>query len=256
MGKRKKAWHEDDRFWRSCHPILFSESRLAAASEEVDRIVALLRLPSGTRILDLCCGVGRHSLELARRGFSVVGVDRTREYLERASREARKQGLEVEFVESDMREFVRPNAFDAVLNLFTSFGYFDDSAEDSQVLRNAWRSLRPGGLLLMDLMGKEVLARIFRERDWSEEDGTVLLIESKLDQNWEWIENRWIVLRGDARKEYGITLRLYSAGELRTLLLGCGFTSAFAYGGFGGSPYDHNARRLVMLARKEKEETP
>lgn len=255
MGK-KKIWHEDDRFWRSCHSVLFSERRLEEASEEVEKIVTLLGLAPDVHILDLCCGVGRHTLELARRGFSVVGVDRTRFYLERASEEARNQGLEVEFVEEDMRTFVRPEGFDAVLNLFTSFGYFDDPEEDARVLRNVHRSLKPGGALLMELMGKEVLATIFRERDWREENGRILLEERRVSRHWGWMENRWIMLTGGRRSEFAVTHRLYSAVELCSLLTQCGFVSASPFGDLGGTPYDQNARRLVVLARKERSAVP
>ena len=65
-----------------------------------------------------------------------------------------------------MRSFCRPEAFDVVLNMYSSLGYFEDIEEDKQVLKNIYRSLKNKGKLLIDLMGKEILARIFRERDW------------------------------------------------------------------------------------------
>ncbi len=248
--KKPGAWHEEDRFWETVCPILFSQRRLYDTPGEVDRIIFLLGVNPGARILDLCCGVGRHSLELARRGFDVTGVDRTPLYLEKASNQAAGEKLNVEFTQDDMRDFCRPNAFDAVINLYTSFGYFDDPEDDRQVIRNVHRSLKSGGTFLIELMGKEVLARIFTERSWHEDEGTIVLEERKVSRNWGWIDNRWILLKDNDRTEFRVSHRLYSAVELFHLLDGCGLTQIDVYGDLEGNPYDHSARRLVVVARK------
>jgi len=216
----------------------------------LDPLFPIMSIEPGAHVLDLCCGVGRHSLELARRGFQVTGVDRTRPYLDRASRRAEAEGLEIEFVQSDMRDFCRPDAFDAVVNLFTSFGYFEDPEDDRQVAMNVYRSLKSGGVFLIDMMGKEVLARIFRERDWYEENGMLILQERKLSKSWSWMENRWILFADNNRTELRLSHRIYSATELASLLTECGFTHIDAYGDFEGNAYDHLARRLVIVAHK------
>ena len=243
-------WHEDDAFWEAWAPTMFTAQRLADAVTEVGLIIPLLDIGPGARILDLCCGVGRHSLELARRGFEVTGVDRTRGYLEQASEQARTEGLEIEFVEEDMRVFCRPDAFDATINMFTSFSFFEDPEDDRRVVTNVCRSLKEGGVFLMEMHGKETLARIFAERDWQERDGTFILVQHKVTRNWSWMENRHIILSGDRRTEFVVTHRLYAATELASLLSGCGFAQVDVYGDLSGSPYDHTARRLVTVARK------
>lgn len=248
--QQSKPWHEDDTFWEMWGPIMFSEQRLEDAQEEVERIVSLLGVKPGTHILDLCCGIGRHSLELARRGFHVTGVDRTRSYLDRASKQAETEGLKVDFVQDDMRTFCRPEAFDAVINMFTSFSYFEDPEEDKQVVVNVYRSLKSGGAFVLETMGKEVLARVFKEKDWREENGIFLLTEHKVSNNWGWMENRWIMFKDDKRTEFKVTHRLYSAVELASLFTECEFRHIDAYGDLSGSAYDHTARRLVMVARK------
>jgi SAM-dependent methyltransferase len=213
-------------------------------------MVTLLGLPSGASILDLCCGVGRHSLEFARRGFQVTGVDRTAAYLREACSRAAEEGLEVEFVQEDMRTFVRPGAFDAVINYFTSFGYFSTEEQERQVLANACTSLRPGGLLLMDMMGKEILARVFTERGWHEEDGMLILEERKLAPDWSFLDNRWIIMRDGERREVTLTVKQYSAAELCRLLKEAGFERVDVYGSLRGAPYDMEAKRLVVVAHK------
>ena len=245
-----RPWHEDDSFWHTWGPILFNPQRIADAAKQVDLILAMAGIPPGSRVLDLCCGVGRHSLELARRGFKVTGVDRTAEYLAEARALARQEGLDVEFVHEDMRTFCRPESFDAAINMFTAFGYFADPRDDRTVVENVHASLKAGGVLVMDLMGKEVLARVFRERDWDQNEGVLWLEERKVHNDWSWIEARWTMLKENQRYEHKVEHRLYAASELKALLRESGFAEAKAYGGLDGSPYDQNARRLVAVARK------
>ena len=245
-----KPWHEEDSHWEMVTPILFNQKRWAEAPAEVEKIVSLLRIEPGTRILDLCCGVGRHSLELARRGFQVTGVDRTQLYLDIASKQAGAEGLKVEFVQDDMRTFCWPDAFDVVVNLLTSFGYFEDPEEDRQVVMNVYRSLKPHGVFLLDMMGKEVLARNFRDRDWHEEDGVLVLEERKPIKSWGWLENHLLIFKGNNHTELRRSHRLYSALELTSLLTGCGFAHTDVYGDFAGSAYDHMAKRMVVVAHK------
>src|SRR5512137_20331 len=110
--KRNTPWFEDDAFWAAFRPSMFSEERWQMAAGEAEPLAKLLELKPGARVLDLCCGPGRFSIELARRGYRVAGVDRTVLYLNEAIKRARRQKLDVEFVRSDMRQFVRPGAFD------------------------------------------------------------------------------------------------------------------------------------------------
>jgi cyclopropane fatty-acyl-phospholipid synthase-like methyltransferase len=129
--KRDTQWFENEAFWATFKSSLFGEERWQMAARDSEPLTKLLNLKPGARVLDLCCGPGRFSIELARRGFRVTGVDRTALYLAEARRRAKKQKLDVELVRSDMRRFVRPRAFDACINMFTSFGYFRDPAAGS-----------------------------------------------------------------------------------------------------------------------------
>ena len=248
--QQTKPWHEDDAFWETWGPIMFSQQRLADATSEVDKIIQLLAITPGAYILDLCCGVGRHSLELARRGFHVTGVDRTRRYLNQARKQANKEGLDVEFVRNDMRTFRRPESFDAVISMYTSFGYFEEADDDHRVVTNVYNSLKAGGAFIIETHGKETLARIFLERNWVEEDGVLWLQERKVSQNWGWIWNRWIMFKGNERTEGEISHRLYAGTEMVTLLTGCGFSRVDIYGNLDGNPYDHKAQRLIVVGHK------
>jgi len=243
-------WHENEEFWRGFGGTMFDDAAWDDAAGQVEQIEALLEIEPGARVLDLCCGPGRHALALARRGYQVLGVDRTKDFLEEARRRADEEGLDVDLAHSDMREFIEPDGFDVALNLFTSFGYFRDQEDDRRVVRNLFASLRPKGKLLMDMGGKEVIARTFEHKQWRERDGDFYLYERTITDDWSWIENRWIRIDLDERQEFIVGHRLYSAAELKDLLAGAGFDDLTVFGALDGRRYDTEATRLIIKGTK------
>lgn len=243
-------WHENDEFWVMWAPLMFDEERLAGTAEEIDHILHFLALKPGDAILDMGCGPGRHSLEFARRGFNVTGVDTTETYLQVAREVVREEGLKVNFLHQDMRNFSSPNSFMAVISLYTSFGYFENQSENQLVLHNIYTSLKPGGTFVLDTMGKEVLARMFTARIWEEKDGTLFLREHNICRNWSWLENRWILVRDGEQHEFTVSHWVFSAIELTSMLEEAGFQSIEIYGSLDGAPYDHMAQRLVSVSHK------
>jgi SAM-dependent methyltransferase len=150
-----------------------------------------------------------------------------------------------------MRNFSRPKTFDGAVNFFSAFGYFDDPADDRTTAANVHASLRDGGRFILDMNGKENLARKFRERDWHRrDDGSILLEERRLLDGWSRIETHWILLDRNTRRESSFVLRLYSGSELTSLLRSVGFQSVELYGTLAGKPYDHAAERLIAVATK------
>lgn len=246
------VWHEDEAFWERIEEFVFPPEKVEEATEQVEQLLALLDLDEGARVLDVPCGVGRHAVELARRGFGVTAVDATEGYLETARARARDTDVDVdiEFVRADMREFRREAAYDAVLNLYTSFGYFEDRTDDERVARNFYESLRPDGWLAMSLTSKEILARDFQSRDWHERDGSFMLEEREVVDAWSRLENRWIVVDGGDVTEFSVSHRVYSAFELTQLLERVGFEDVDVYGRLDGAEYDEDAELLLVVARK------
>ncbi len=246
-------WHDNAEFWAGTGPYIFRDLIRGKSGWEVEKLVSMLGLRAGAKILDMPCGVGRHSIELARRGFQVTGVDRTRPYLAECREAAAREGLidRTEWVEADMREFRRPGAFDAVINMYTSFGYFEDQDQDRRVAAGMFESLRPGGRVLFEMMGKEILSRTFRASDWHEEpDGTIVLEQRALSRDWSWIENRWVFTKDGKTREMTFSHRLYDGPQLVTLLEEAGFVDVKAYGSLVSAAYDDDAERLVVVGRK------
>lgn len=211
---------------------------------------ALVSSKSGLAILDQCCGLGRLSVELALRGHRLTGIDITPSYLEAARESADDEGLSIEFIQIDVRRFVRPDFYNLVLNLYTSFGYFADASDDRHVVANAYESLVSGGLYIIETLGKEIAVRDFTEGEWFERAGAVVLTEFEPVNGWEYLNNRWILLQGGERFERTFMQRLYAATELRRLMLDVGFTAVSVYGDWDRRPYDYRALKLIVVGKK------
>jgi SAM-dependent methyltransferase len=242
-------WFANETFWRTFYPFMFPPSRFERAAEDVRQLCELTSVGEG-EVLDLCCGPGRFAVPLASLGFSVTGVDSSPFLLGVARKLAREAAVEVEWAEEDMREFNRPASFDLALNLFTSFGYFESHEENMRVLRNLRTSLRSGGKLVMEMLGKESLASIFSPTTCDElEDGSLLIQRHRVEDGWRRLHNEWILLDGaQPLGRWHFTHWLYSGAELCAMLREAGFASARAFGSCDGAPYDNRSRRLWAVA--------
>jgi SAM-dependent methyltransferase len=240
-------WFEDEEFWTAYAPIMFDEARWAEVPAVVDSIERLARPVRGAAVLDACCGPGRHSLEFAARGYRVTGIDITGAYLEAARESA--AGLDnARFVRIDLRAFDEPGAYDLAINLYTSFGYFADPAEDLAALRRLRGALRKGGALVLETVGKETAARDFTPGETFERGGWTVRTEFSVVGHWEGLRNRWMLSRDGETIDRSFDLRLYSGTELAAALLAAGFAEAHILGGLDGSAYDQSAESLVALA--------
>ncbi|MFA5160789.1 MAG: class I SAM-dependent methyltransferase [Elusimicrobiales bacterium] len=223
---------------------------IAKAGGEAAFALKTLGAEKGWRILDVCCGPGRHSIEMARRGMRVTGLDFCKPYLGQARARAEKLGLDINFIRGDMRAMPFDGEFDATVNMFTSFGYFDQ-AGNMRALNSMAKALRPGGKLLIDVIDRDFVADSKSPRDWHlREDGVYELEERDFDARRDIIRTRMVYIRpGQKPVERQFTLRLYNARTLSALLVKAGFKPLsfrdrldFSKGGRGP--------RLVALAVK------
>ena len=243
-------WFEDETFWQKLYPFLFTDSKLEAADYEVESVLQLAGLEDGD-VLDLACGPGRHSVALAKQGFRVTGVDLSTFLLRRARERAHAETVDVEWVQEDMRRFVRPDSFDLALSLFSSFGYFENKDDDLRVLRNIHKSLRTGGTLVMELAGREPLARGFHPTTSKElADGRLLVERHQVVDDWTRIENQWIVIEDGVATTFRFDFTVYSGQELKDRLFDAGFSAIHLYGAYDAREYNLDAERLIAVARK------
>lgn len=241
-------WHEDDAFWEAAAPWMFSRERWLLAESEVLLVESLLGLTPAARVLDLCCGPGRHSLELAKRGYNVVGLDRTASYLEEARLRAERASLTVGFLQGDARTPAFDAEFDACINMYTSFGYFDDETDDRKMAEAARQALVEGGQFLVNVLSKDTLRTWFQPQNWLRMGNRILLGENRIIGDDGSIENRWTLIDGAAEQTLKFTVRLYSEAEMEALLLAAGFSSVRCYGSLNGEPVGAETRRLVAVA--------
>ena len=245
------AWYEqffDDwylKYW--IRPITEDRTR-----GEVDAIIRLLELKPGNRVLDLCCGQGRHSLELSRRGHSVVGYDLSETLLRESRRLAGAEGLSVELVNGDMRELPYENTFDAIFNFYTAFGYFEKDEENQAVLDAAAKALKPGGKFLLDYPCLEGRMPNWKTQEYFEyDDGTLMLHELRHDVFNQTIKNEVLYITKDNhRHRTGFTLRHYYGRELRGCFERAGMHVIAAYGDLEGTPLNNRHTRVLLLAEK------
>src|SRR5208283_3322069 len=130
----------------------------------------------------------------------------------------------VEFIKKDMRDFVRPATFDLAINMFTSFGYFDDKNDDAVVLQNVFTSLKTGGAFIIDVMGKEIIARIFQQSSTNVlPDGTMVVQQREIFDEWSRIRVTWTIIRNGTATSYSFHHTLYSGIELKGRMEAAGF---------------------------------
>jgi len=226
---------------------------------QCDFVITALDLHPGARVLDLCCGQGRHSVELAKRGFTVTGLDLSEYLLDLARRRAREAGVAVNFVHRDMRELPWEDEFDAVVNLFTSFGYFDDNT-NNDILRQCCSLVRPKGFFALEIMNRDWLVRNFQPRGFTWYKGLILLEDRKFDVETSRVQATWTFLKQQSEKQFvlekqvTINTRLWSLHELVETFRKNGWEFQAAYPGFDNQDKSvalTEAQRLLFIARKK-----
>lgn len=220
-------------------------------SREVEAIVRMMDLKPKAKILDLCCGYGRHSIELVQRGFQVIGYDLSDFFIEKAKKDSVDLGVEIEFVKGDMRKLPFDKEFDAVVNIFTSFGFFDKESDDFKVTKGVSRALKKGGLFLLDLKNREYLIRNFQRRRWRQQEDFIMLEDNFFDLfTSRWELTRTLLFQNGRKKENSFSLRMYSFTEILNLLKKSGFILESVYGDFDFREYSLDSPRMILISRK------
>jgi D-alanine-D-alanine ligase len=235
-------------------------------AKEVDTITDILKLSPEDRILDLCCGQGPDSLELANRGFlNVEGLDRSHYLIQKAKTQAKKEGLGIRFKEGDARKLpYQPDIFDVVMILGNSFGYFETAKDDIGVLKEVFRVLKPWGKILIDVADGEFLRRKFQPRSWEWIDKKHFVCrERSLSIDKQRLISREVI----THVEKGVLAdqfyaeRLYTAKTIEELLRSVGFNDIIIHGQITGDSQRKQdlgmmEKRILVTAAVRKEWTP
>jgi len=242
---------------------VFSEEFLRSVPEniaeitdkDVDFIEQSLRLKKKSRILDLACGFGRHSIELSHRGYEMVGLDLSRPLLQHALEAAQQRSLNVKFIHGDMRDLSFSGIFDGAFVWDTSLGYFDDRT-NLGVLKGLCRALKVGGRLLVDVINRDHVIQQTPTRLWWEGNGCIFLEETEFDYQTSTLESQrsYIYEDGTPPAEHTSFIRLYNVHELRQMLHVAGFKVLEVSGArhHKGHFLGEASRRIIILAEKRK----
>lgn len=250
-GKDASAWwasYFDEHYLLEYEPLFSPEKD----RREIARLIEIMGLPVGARLLDVPCGQGRHAHLLAEAGYEVQGVDLSRDLLALATQ--RGTGPTLKYKRADMRRLPASwtGRFDAVINLFTSFGFFLDPSDDACVIAEFARTLTVGGLLVWHGGSRDGVMAKFLDRDWwTTRNGTVIGHERSFDplSGVMTVRSTWRGPNTSGEREHRI--RLYTATRLAELCRDAGLIVEEAYDGWRERPLTRRSSEMLLLARKE-----
>lgn len=236
------SWFDTDYYH-----ILYQDRNDAEAKRFITNLTDFLKLPLESKVLDLACGTGRHSITLNELGYDVVGVDLSPNSIKQASVH---QNNRLSFIVHDMREVVPNETFDVVFNLFTSFGYFDDTSDNLKVLQSIHAMLSPKGILVIDFMNASKVIKELVTHEEKEQEGIVFNIERSYDGQFIF---KGIVFE-DKGEEFHYTERVQAIKleNFENLLAETEFEILRTFGDFDLAPFDQNeSDRLIIIAQKK-----
>jgi SAM-dependent methyltransferase len=248
--RKGRLWWEDlfnDDYLRTSERL--TDEQIA---REVDFVEDSLGIERGGAVLDLACGTGRHAVDLARRGYEVVGFDLSLAMLARAGDEAQDREAKLNFVQGDMREMSFDEQFDGVFCWNTSFGFFEEE-KNALVVDRIHRSLRAGGLFLLDVVNRDFLVRQSPSLAWFEGDGCVCMDEMSVDFITSRMRVKRTMMLDDGRsREIEYSMRVYSLHELGKILHDHGFKVCEVSGRVAtpGVFFGNESPRTIILAEK------
>ena len=243
-----KSW-VDDFFGRRFREYGFETIPPEKTRAQAEFIAGALDLRPGDTVLDICCGVGRHSLELAKLGFRPVGMDITGEYLKIARNGAPE---DCTFLRGDMRSLPFANQFPGAFNFFTSWGYYGDE-DNFAAIQSATDALMPGGRFLLEVINRDYLVANFAECGTTRRGKNLLLEHRRLDFETSIHKVHYIYFEnGEIAKHDFVSLRVYSLHEIYTLYRRAGLEPIAVWGSStGGEFLGEDSMRIAVLGEKE-----
>ena len=246
-----KEWYKE---WFSSkfYLELYKHRDETDARKLINLILTALNLPAGSKILDICCGAGRHSVELARRGYAVTGFDLSEFLISQANRnrdKIRTRNLKVKFLIRDMRKFDFRKKFDLALNLFTSFGYFENDIENFSVFKNASLSLKPGGFFVFDFLNGNYLKKHLKHVTKTQISGKKVLQKRRIENDF--VIKDILIQNGKNDLAYCEKLKLYTPDRFRRAFRKEGFRIIRISGDYSGNDFNsEKSQRIIIFAKK------
>jgi len=244
-------WYEE--WFGKEYMLVYPHRNEAEAKKQIEFLKGHIHLREGEKVLDLCCGCGRHAVELKVQGYDVVGLDLSEELLDLACTRASECGVDVKFIRCDMREIPYEDHFDLIVNFFTSFGYFADDADNKKVLSSIAKALKAGGKFLIDYMNPDHVVRNLVKRDEREISKGIYVVQERwIDASPRRINKKITLIRGGKESTYRESVRMYSHREMKDMLMMAGLRLTETYGDFASSEYSQDSPRMILIGKKER----
>ncbi len=241
----KNEWFESW-FHSPFYELLYYKRDRAEAKTFIDALLAHLHPSVQARFLDLACGSGRHSVYLAEKGYEVTGIDLSDELIKKARADERDN---LSFYVHDMRNEFRVNYYDYVLNLFTSFGYFDTDHEHVRVLHNVFKGLKSGGAFALDFFNAEKVIATLVKNETQKMNGARFDI-SRVVENGFLYKNITVVTANGTEQKFQERVRAYKPDELQHCFSAAGLSITERFGSYDLKPFTKNSDRLILIATK------
>ncbi|GED13442.1 SAM-dependent methyltransferase [Aneurinibacillus migulanus] len=236
-----KSFQED-------YSTLYQHRDEESARKEIDGLLQKLPLPKTGRVLDFCCGDGRHTRALARHGYEVVGFDLSEYLLDQAHQKTKDENIT--YYRYDMREIPFESEFDILFNLFTSFGYFPEDAENEKVLHRMAQALRPDGHFVIDYLNPLYIEEHLVPESSREVEDKSIVERRKIEDGFV-VKEINITEKGKTRR-FWEKVRLYSLEEMKTMLSHAGMEVESVYGDYDFSPYSKEGKRMIIYGHCRK----
>jgi SAM-dependent methyltransferase len=239
-------WYEEW-FSSDAYDLVYEHRDVVEAEQCIDLIEREVQPHPRAHIVDVGCGRGRHALILAKRGFDVTGLDLSPSAIDKARERADDAGLDVNFMVGDMREPLGTDVADGVVNLFTTFGYFEDDADNLQALRAMTEALRPGGWLVQDFLNVPYVHEHLVPHDERTTDEGVTIQQDRAIENGR--INKDITIEHDGRTyQYTESVRLLTLYDLTAMYDEVGLEVEAVYGHYDGRTYTPGTPRCIVQA--------
>ena len=247
MSHTEIQWFEEW-FNSPYYHLLYGNRDEAEASKFIDQLLDRIGLESGSRALDLACGIGRHSKHISSKGLNVTGIDLS-EYSISIAKELESESLQ--FFVHDMRQLFWKEHFELALNLFTSFGYFHSREDDLKMMNGVFDALKNHGLFVIDFMNTKKVVKNLVDYEEKTLDGVQFIIDRKVENNI--IEKSIKIIDGNRQSQFVEEVDELYLGDFEELLEVSGFELRSTFGNYELAAFDEqNSDRLIIIAEKGK----
>jgi len=241
-------WFED---WFNTDEYLnvYRHRNEAEARQLINLILKTIDFAPGSTALDMACGAGRHSILLAKEGFNVTAVDLSANLLNVAKHAASEAGVNVNFIRSDLRNFATDVKFDLVVNLFTSFGYFEDDEENFRIFKNVYKYLKPTSYFVMDYLNRYYVEQHLVNRSVDKIPGGEIIQERSINEKR--VIKKITISKNGQEQHFLESVRMYTPNYLTRELKKIGFDIIKSFGDFNGNAFNaETSQRIIIIARK------